>query len=78
MARLTQAIATYFGGSTSVGVGTVSGLDADNGDNGLYVIGGDWEIVARKYYIWPEEADPAKTSEIADKIVAALADNAKD
>jgi hypothetical protein len=78
MARLTQAIATYFGGSTSVGIGTVSGLDADNGDNGLYVIGGDWEIVARKYYEGPEEADPAKTSEIADKIVATLADNAKD
>lgn len=49
MARLTQIIANYFGGSTSIGIGLVADLDFDNGDNGTYLIGGDWEIVGREF-----------------------------
>lgn len=50
MARLTQIIANYFGGSTSIGIGLVADLDFDNGDNGTYLIGGDWEIVGREFH----------------------------
>lgn len=81
MARLTQAIAAYFGGTTSIGIGLVSELDHDNGDNGTYIIGGDWEILRRKYNPGArgiDGQDAEKTAAIADKIVAALADNAKE
>ena len=33
----------------SVGVGLLSELDTDNGDNGLYWIGDNWEIVRREF-----------------------------
>jgi hypothetical protein len=49
MARLVQIIGNFFGGSTSIGIGLCGELDCDNGDNGTYVIGGDWEIMARLY-----------------------------
>jgi hypothetical protein len=49
MARLVQIIGNYFGGSTSLGIGLCSELDTDNGDNGTYVIGGNWEIVGREF-----------------------------
>lgn len=49
MARLCQVIANFFGGELSVGIGKISSLDCDNGDNGLYVIGKGWKIVKRKY-----------------------------
>ena len=81
MARLTQAIGAYFGGTTSIGVGLVSELDYDNGDNGTYIIGGDWEILRRKYNPGSrgiDGQDAEKTAAIADNIVAALADNAKE
>ena len=74
MARLTQAITAYFTGGLSVGVGLVKDLDGDNGDNGTYVIGGDWEIVARRHHSGSEEIDPAKTEAIATAITLALAD----
>lgn len=48
-ARLTQVIANFFGGTVSIGVGVVSNLDCDNGDNGVYIIE-DWKIVDRKYF----------------------------
>ena len=38
MARLTQIIANFFGGSTSIGIGTLDQLDCDNGDNGVYYL----------------------------------------
>ena len=36
LARLTQIIGNFFGGRTSIGVGTLARLDCDNGDNGIY------------------------------------------
>lgn len=46
MARLTGLIHEFFGvtDSTSVGINTLSRLDTDNWDNGVYVIGKGWTI----------------------------------
>ena len=80
LARLTQLIATYFGpDGLSVGIGLVGDLDPDNGDNGTYLIGGDWEIVGRKFYSGEEEVDPTKTAGIVRNILAKIkaADAAK-
>ena len=46
LARLTQIICNYFGGSLSVGVGNIDRLDT-NGDHGVYEIS-NWEIVGRR------------------------------
>jgi hypothetical protein len=71
MARLAQAIGQYFGGSTSLGIGVVRGLDTDNGDNGVYVIGEGWEIVGRKFAdAKHDEVDASMTDAIAAQIVA--------
>lgn len=50
-ARLCQVIGNFFGGSYSLGIDRVNDLDCDNGDNGVYLIGGDsgWEIIGRMY-----------------------------
>ena len=79
MARLTQVIGIYFGGSESLGIGIVSKLDADNGDNGTYVIGEGWEIVERRHVSVhaEEEIDPAKTDAIAATIVERITAAAK-
>jgi len=49
VARLVQIIGNFLGGSLSLGVGNLESLDCDNYDNGLYMVGQDWEIVERKY-----------------------------
>lgn len=49
VARLVQIIGNFFGGSLSLGIGTLEGMDCDNGDNGLYIVGDGWEIIERKY-----------------------------
>ena len=49
IARLVQIIGNFFGGSLSLGLGDLESLDCDNGDNGLYMIGQNWEIAYRKY-----------------------------
>lgn len=46
-ARLVQIIANYFGGTTSIGIGINRNLDCDNGDNGVWLIGGDWELLGQ-------------------------------
>lgn len=68
MARLTQIIANYFGGSTSIGIGVCRDLDTDNGDNGTYLIGGDWQIIERRFCgdsAATETRDPERTKAIA-------------
>lgn len=73
LARLTQIIATYLGADgLSVGLGLVGELDTDNGDNGTYLIGGDWEIVGRKFHAWEEEVNPAKTAAIVRNVLAKI------
>ena len=85
LARLTQAIATFFGrDGLSVGIGRVDELDTENG---IYVIGRDWQVVERRGGSAPyplirtgdrasdwgrDEVDPAKTARIAAEIVNAL------
>lgn len=55
----------------SVGIDRCGQLDTDNGDNGTYLIGGDWEIVGRKFRDeWDgEEIDAAKTKAIKEQIL---------
>ena len=48
-ARLAQVVGNFFGGSISVGVGTVDMLDCDNGNNGTYIVEG-WAIVGREHF----------------------------
>ena len=72
MARLIQAITAFFPDGLSVGVGPLRSLDCDNYDNGLYIVGGDWEITGRKYTRGSEEVDPEKTAAIAGIITARL------
>jgi hypothetical protein len=50
LARTAQIIGNFFGGTTSVGVGALSELDCDNGDNGTYTVAGGFEIVKRSKY----------------------------
>lgn len=69
MARLTQIIANYFGGSTSIGIGVCRDLDCDNGDNGTYLIGGDWQIVRRKFAGGSMEHDEGRAKAIEDEAV---------
>ena len=69
MAQLTRVIATFFGDGLSVGIGRCSQLDCINHDNGVYLIGGDWEIVGRKYNEGTEEVNEEKTEKIRAAIV---------
>lgn len=49
MARLCGLLHEFFGveSSTSLGIGELKRLDCDNFDNGVYVIGNDWQITER-------------------------------
>ena len=46
---VTLAIHDRAGELISMGVGPVKSLDTDNFDNGLYIIGSDWNIKTRKF-----------------------------
>lgn len=72
LARLVQVITAFFGDGLSVGVGPLRSLDCDNYDNGVYIVGGDWEITGRRYNRGSEEVDPEKTAAIAGAITARL------
>ena len=58
-----------FGGSTSIGIGRVRDLDYDNGDNGTYLIGGDWEILGREFFGEPGTIDDDRRKRIEDEVV---------
>lgn len=66
-AQLTRVITNFFGGTLSVGVGTLNHLDCDNFDNGVYIVGDNWEIVGRKY-IEGEEQDSYNLKEMLIEI----------
>lgn len=68
-ARLTQVIANWFNEGLSVGVGKLSELDCDNGDNGTYIIK-DWEIVGKEYDSWNDtyKVDEFDLEEIVSSI----------
>jgi hypothetical protein len=69
MARLVQIIGNFFGGSTALGIGLCRELDTDNGDNGTYVIGGDWEIRARLYCGEDGPVDQAKKEAVKAEVI---------
>lgn len=47
-ARLTQVIANFFGGESSIGIDSLQHLDTNNYDNGVYVLDG-WRVKARVF-----------------------------
>ena len=47
MARLCGLMCEFFEGEGGIGIGPLSSLDTDNGDNGVYVIGEGWTIIKR-------------------------------
>ena len=56
IARLSQLIGNYFGGTLSLGIGAYKCLDTNNWDNGTYIIE-DWEIVEREYFEGEEQQE---------------------
>lgn len=48
-AGLVTTISNFFGTGMSVGIDTIDHLDADNYDNGVYIIDG-WQIVGREFF----------------------------
>ncbi len=68
MARLCEAIGIYFGGALSVGVNRCDNLDCDNGDNGVWLIGNDWQLVDAS-----ANPEPEKSQAICDLIVRRIA-----
>lgn len=56
LARLTQIIGNFMGGTLSLGLGTLAELDCDNGDNGLYIVdAATFEIKERVFKRGPEQ-----------------------
>jgi len=55
MARLTQMLGNFLGGTLSLGVSSIDVLDMDNGDNGTYVIDEEFNIVDRLFQNYPEQ-----------------------
>ena len=53
-ARLCQVIGNFFGGILSLGIDNYYKLDADNGDNGVYIIK-NWHIIGREYFDGAEQ-----------------------
>jgi hypothetical protein len=69
MAQLVRVIGTFFGDGLSLGIGPCRQLDCENGDNGVFLIGGDWEIVGRVHHRGSEQVDEESTAAIAAEIV---------
>lgn len=50
VARFTQTVCNFFGsGGLSCGVDTLEHSDTNNYDNGVYVVGDNWEIIGREF-----------------------------
>ena len=57
IARLAQLIGNYLGGTLSLGVGRYCQLDTNNSDNGVYVVGENWEIIDREFFKGEEQQE---------------------
>ncbi len=70
VARLAQMMGNYFGGTLSIGVGLVDRMDCDNGDNGVYLIDNNLNIIERKYFSGQEQTkdDPKLIKQHLKKI----------
>jgi hypothetical protein len=63
-ARFVQMIGNFFGGTNSLGIGPVSELDCDNGDNGVYVVDSiTLKIKERRFFDHEEEERPTYEEE---------------
>lgn len=71
VARFVQLVANHFGGltNTSIGVDTLEHLDCNNYDNGVFVIGDDWEIVGREFARTDEPLDEKSVDEFVEHLV---------
>lgn len=50
VARFTQTVCNFFGSDgLSCGVDTLEHSDTNNHDNGVYVVGDNWEIIGREF-----------------------------
>ncbi len=69
-ARLASLICLFFGltQSTSVGVDQCKNLDCD-GDNGVYLVGENWQIVGRKNHVYEEQIQEGQADAIRRKLV---------
>lgn len=72
VARFVQLVANFFGGltDTSIGVDTLEHLDCDNYDNGVFVVGEDWEIVGREFMRFADiPLDEKRVDEFVEHLV---------
>lgn len=77
-ARLVQVIGNYLGGSLSLGIGRVSELDTDNGDNGTYIVDpGTLEILTRKHVRGPVLAEPFDQAEYEATLAEVIEKNSE-
>lgn len=68
VARLSQIIGNFFGGTNSVGVDELDHLDCDNGDNGTYIVKG-LDIVSRKHCDNPPKLDIDRYRQILAEVL---------
>ena len=70
-ARLCQIIGNWFGGTLSLGVGTINHMDTDNGDNGTYVVdlkNHGWKVV-KSFHNDRRSGPSARQEEIYAEVV---------
>ena len=58
LARFTQLVGNFFGGTYSLGIGLVEHLDTDNYDNGVYLVDNEMQIIDRYHFTGIEQQDP--------------------
>jgi hypothetical protein len=64
IACFVQLVRNFFGiDGLSVGVDVLSRLDCDNGDNGVFVVDDEWEIVGREY----EQSEQTRNDDYYEK-----------
>lgn len=70
IACFVQLVRNFFGlDGLSVGVDVLSRLDCDNGDNGVFVIDGNWKIVGREYEQYEQTKNNAYYEEFKNYLV---------
>lgn len=71
VARFVQLVANFFGGCDpcSVGVNTIDRLDCDNYDNGVFIVGEDWQIVGREFSHGDVGLDRERTARFVKSLV---------
>ena len=71
VARFVQLVANFFGGcnSTSIGVDIIDHLDCDNWDNGIFIIGEDWEVVGREFAHGDDKLDDESVARFVKYLV---------